>query len=328
MPSESPPRGTARVMLIATPMRPAQVEHLQDRFPGVEFRLVDHPPRLEDLAGADAAVVWQVQPEWLEAAPRLRWIHTGGAGVEGQPLADLARHGVVLTNNSGVHVPNMPEHVLAMMLAFARRLPTLLRCQQRHEWRDEPTHREVFDLEGQTVLLVGMGEIGLGLGARAAALGMTVTGIRRGSGQAAPPFVDRTFFAGELPAALSGADHVVNSLPLTAETRRMFDAAAFSAMKAGAHFYNVGRGGTVDQEALIAALESGHLAGAGLDVTDPEPLPADSPLWDMEQVIITAHTSGASPRYWERATGLIGENVRRWLAGEPLLNVVDLERGY
>jgi len=325
---ENPSRGTGRVVLIATPMQPPQVDRLRDRFPDVEFRVTESPPSADALAGADAAVVWQVLPEWLEAAPRVRWFHTGGAGVEGQPLADLARHGVTLTNNSGIHVPNMPEHVLALMLAFARRLPTLIRCQQRREWRDEPTHREVFDLAGQTVLLVGMGEIGLGTGERAAALGMTVTGIRRREGQEAPPFVSRTFSPGELHMALAGADHVVNSLPLTAETRGMFDAAAFAAMKPGAHYYNVGRGGTVDQDALIAALRSGHLAGAGLDVTDPEPLPADSPLWEMEQVILTAHTSGASPRYWERATGLIGENVRRWLAGEPLLNVVDLERGY
>ncbi|MFM9107612.1 MAG: D-2-hydroxyacid dehydrogenase [Chloroflexota bacterium] len=323
-----PPESSRPVLLIATPMTAEQVRRLAQLYPGVEIRTSDWPPPAAALAGADAAVLWQVRTEWLDGAPRLRWVHTGGAGVESQPLADLAARGIALTNNSGVHVPNMPEHVLAMMLAFARRLPTLIRRQQLREWRDEATHREVFDLEGQTVLLAGMGEIGLGTGERAAALGMLVEGVRRRESLPAPGFVRRTWAVRELAAALAGADHVVNSLPLTPETRGMFGQEAFAAMRPGAYFYNVGRGGTVDQEALTAALRSGRLAGAGLDVTDPEPLPAESPLWEMEQVIITSHTSGASPRYWERATELIGENIGRWLAGEPLRNAVDLDAGY
>jgi phosphoglycerate dehydrogenase-like enzyme len=316
------------VLLIATPMLPSQVAWLREAHPAVDIRISDWPPATDALAVADAAVLWTMKPEWLEAAPRLRWVHTGGAGIEGLPLADLAARGVTLTNNSGIHVPNMPEHVLALMLAFARRLPTLIRCQTRHEWRDEATHREVFDLEGQRVLLVGMGDIGLGLGERAAALGMAIEGLRRRESLDAPAFVERVWPVASLRAALSNADHVVNSLPMTSETRGMFDAAAFAAMKPGAFFYNVGRGGTVDQDAMIAALQTGHLGGAGLDVTDPEPLPADSPLWDMEQVIITSHTSGASPRYWERATRLIEENLGLWLAGERLRNTVDLHAGY
>jgi D-2-hydroxyacid dehydrogenase (NADP+) len=315
-------------LLIATPMTPEQVGRLQDRFPGIDIVVSDWPPSTEALAECDAAVLWTVREEWLEQAPRLRWIHTGGAGVEGLPHSALTAHGTTVTNNSGVHVPNIPEHVLAMMLAFARRLPTLIRCQLRHEWRDEATHREVFELEGQRVLLVGMGELGRGTGQRAAAFGMDVEGVRRRTDHEAPGFVSRMWPVEELHQALAGADHVVNSLPMTPATAGLFDAAAFAAMKPGAYLYNVGRGGTVDQEAMIEALRSGHLAGAGLDVTDPEPLPPDSPLWDMEQVIITSHTSGASPRYWERASELIADNIDRWLAGEPLRNQVDLNHGY
>ncbi len=316
------------VLLIATPMSPTQVRRLREAYPGVDIRTSDWPPAEEALAEVDAAVLWTVKPEWLVAAPRLRWVHSGGAGVEGLPLAELAASGVTLTNNSGVHVPNMPEHVLALMLAFARRLPALIRCQTRHEWRDEATHREVFDLEGQRVLLIGMGEIGRGVGQRAAALGMKVDGLRRRDDLTAPDYIERSWQSAALRDALAAADHVVNSLPLTAETRGIFGAEEFAAMKPGAFFYNVGRGGTVDQDAMIAALASGHLGGAGLDVTEPEPLPADSPLWDMEQVIITSHTSGASPHYWERASVLIGDNIGLWLAGEPLRNTVDLLAGY
>lgn len=310
-------------------MHPHHLDRLRAEFPEVEFVSIDAMPNAGMVAGADAAVVWRVEPEWLERQDsRLRWVHTGGAGVEHLPLAALRQRGIVVTNNSGVHVPNMPEHVLALMLAFARRLPTLLRAQAAHEWRDEATHREVFELAGQTVLLVGMGDIGLGLGERAAALGMRVTGLRRRTDQPAPPFVERVFGLDDLYAALADADHVAISLPQTRETVGMVDAAAFAAMKPGAFLYNVGRGSIVDGDALADALRSGQLAGAGLDVTEPEPLPADSPLWDMENVIITSHTSGASPHVWDRGVEIVAENIRRWRAGEPLHNEVDCDAGY
>jgi len=131
-----------------------------------------------------------------------------------------------------------------------------------------------------------------------------------------------------LDEALGQADHVAISLPLTESTRGLFDAGRFAAVKPGAYLYNVGRGATVETAALVAALESGRLAGAGLDVTDPEPLPADSPLWEMPNVLITAHTSGSTPRYWDRGVALLEENIRRYLAGEDLLNVVDVGEGY
>lgn len=322
-------RTAIRRVLIAIPVQPRHLERLRAEFPDVEFAFVDGAPDAAAIAAADAAVVWGIDSAWLEAAEsRLRWVHNGGAGVEHLPLAALQERGVVVTNSSGVHVPNMPEHLLALMLAFARRLPTLFRAQAAHEWRDDATHREVFDLAGQTVLLVGMGDIGLGLGERAAALGMRVTGYRRRADQPAPPFVAQTYGPRDLHAALADADHVAISLPKTPATTGMFDAGAFAAMKPGAYLYNVGRGSVVDGEALLAALRSGRLAGAGLDVTEPEPLPADSPLWDMENVIITSHTSGASPHLWDRGIDLVADNLRRWRRGEPLRNLVDFATGY
>ncbi|MBA3416437.1 MAG: D-2-hydroxyacid dehydrogenase [Chloroflexia bacterium] len=317
-----------RSLLVATAAQPRHLDRLRSTFPDLEVRESAWPPSLGDLAAVDAAVLWSVEPEWLAAAPGLRWIHVGGAGVDTLPPAEIRRHGAILTNSSGVHVPNIPEHVLALMLAFARRLPQLLAAQREHRWRDTETHDEVFELSGQTLLLVGMGDLGLGTGERAAALGMDVIGFRRRADTPVPAFVSRVFGPDGLHVALGQADHVLVSLPLTPATRGLIGAAELAAMRPGAFLYNVGRGPIVDQPALEAALAAGRLGGAGLDVTDPEPLPPESPLWTLENVIITAHTSGASPRYWDRAIEQVVENVRRFRSGEDLVNRVDLDAGY
>jgi phosphoglycerate dehydrogenase-like enzyme len=258
----------------------------------------------------------------------VRWIHAGGAGVERYELNDIAARGIMLTNSSGVSAPNMAEHVLGMMVALTRRFPQLMRAQSNREWRDDATHREVGELQGETVLVVGIGEVGQEVARRASAFGMRIHGLRRRSDAAPPAGFERVFGIGELDDALADADHVVVTLPNTPYSRGMFDAAAFAAMKLGAVIYNVGRGPVIDTVALIAALESGQLSGAGLDVTDPEPLPSESPLWDMENVLITAHTSGATPRYWERQSELITENIRRIQDGDQPRNLVDLNAGY
>jgi phosphoglycerate dehydrogenase-like enzyme len=222
----------------------------------------------------------------------------------------------------------MAEHALGMMIALTRRFPSLARAQARREWRAEATHQEVGELQGQSVLVVGIGEIGRAVARRAAAFGLHVHGLRRRGDVPPPPGFDKVFGIEDLSDALADADHVVVTLPNTPRSRGLFDASALAAMKPGAYIYNVGRGPVIDTAALIEALESGHLGGAGLDVTDPEPLPADSPLWDMENVLITAHTSGATPRYWERQADLIAENIRRIQRGDPPRNTVDLEAGY
>ena len=292
------------------------------------FPVPSDGPTEDDVRDADAIVGWEPPSHLLQAANRLRWMHASGAGVERYELAQIAARGVMLTNSSGVSAPNMAEHVLGMMIALTRCFPRLLRAQTQRVWRDEATHREVGELQGQTVLVVGIGEIGRAVAQRAAAFGMRVNGLRRRAGELPPAGFDNVFAIGDFHAALAEADHVVVTLPNTPHSRGLFDAAAFAAMKPGAVIYNVGRGPVIDTAALIAALESGHLGGAGLDVTDPEPLPADSPLWDMENVLITAHTSGATPRYWERQADLIAENIRRIQRGDAPRNLVDLEAGY
>lgn len=316
------------------------LHNLRQRFPAVQFvvpgetdsdgryRIAEAVPSGADLAEADVVVGWQIAPEQLDQAPRLRWFHAGSAGVEHLELGALRHRQVMLTNSRGVSAPNMAEHALGMMVALARRFPRLMREQAARSWRDEETHREVRELGGETVLVIGTGEIGSQVASRAAAFGMRVEGLRRRAHAEPPPGFSRIWTQDELRDALAHADHVVVTLPDTPGTRNLLDAAAFAACKPGAMIYNVGRGAVVDTDALVAALKSGHLGGAGLDVTEPEPLPVDSPLWDLENVLITAHTSGASPRYWERQEALISENLARFLEGRPLRNVVDFEHAY
>ncbi len=317
------------------------LQNLRQRFPSARFvvpgeeadsdgryRIAEAAPSEAELAGADVIIGWQVSPEQLVQAPRLRWFHAGSAGVEHLDLHSLREHGVILTNSRGVSAPNMAEHAIGMMVALARRFPRLMREQAVHSWRDEDTHREVRELGEETLLIIGTGEIGSQIASRAAAFGMRVEGLRRRALAETLPNFARIWLRDELSEALSGADHVVATLPDTPDTRGLLDAAAFAACKPGAMIYNIGRGAVIDTQALVAALQSGHLGGAGLDVTEPEPLPADSPLWDLENVLITAHTSGASPRYWERQEALVSENVARYQDGRPLRNLVDYEHAY
>ena len=330
-----------RTIVIAMSVPEGILSRFRLEFPEIRFTLpgddtVDdgdsvpdrETPTEDDVRDADALIGWELPAHLLAAATRLRWMHAAGAGVERYELEQIAARGVMLTNSSGVSAPNMAEHVLGMMIALTRRFPQLLRAQTRREWRDETTHREVGELQGQTVLVAGIGDIGSAVAQRAAAFGMRVNGLRRRADASPPAGFAQVFAITDLHAALADADHVVVTLPNTPRSRGLFDAAAFAAMKPGAAIYNVGRGPVIDTAALIAALQSGHLAGAGLDVTDPEPLPADSPLWDMENVLITAHTSGATPRFWERQADLIADNIRRIQRGDAPRNLVDLEAGY
>jgi phosphoglycerate dehydrogenase-like enzyme len=330
-----------RTVVIALSVPEAILSRFRAEFPEIRFIVpseatgddgdsdtVRATPSADDLRDADALIGWELPADLLAAAPHLRWMHAAGAGVERYELAQIAARGVMLTNSSGVSAPNMAEHVLGMMIALTRRFPRLVVAQTRKEWRDEATHREVGELQGQTLLIAGIGEIGCAVAQRAGAFGMRINGLRRRADASPPAGFDRVFGIADLHVALADADHVVVTLPDTARSRGLFDAAAFAAMKPGAAIYNVGRGPVIDTAALTAALASGHLAGAGLDVTDPEPLPVDSPLWDMENVLITAHTSGATPRYWERQGDLITDNIRRIQRGDAPRNLVDLEAGY
>ncbi|MGH2560731.1 MAG: D-2-hydroxyacid dehydrogenase [Thermomicrobiales bacterium] len=317
-----------RKLVISAPLSDEAIDHLRQRFADVQFVRANAESMHHELADADAVVAWGLSPADLAAAPKVRWLQTVGAGVDGVLSPELLASDIVVTNNSGVHSHNMAEHVFALMLAFARRLPFLLRGQIAHEWRDEAGRRGVFELHGQTLLLVGLGDIAQATAKRAEAFGMTVNAVRRRPDLPVPPHVSTMYGIDRLPEALPLADHVVSTLPLTSRTRGLFDTDTLAHMKPSAFLYNLGRGPVIDSAALITSLKKGGLAGAGLDVTDPEPLPGDSPLWDMENVIITAHTSGSTPKYWSRALPILEENIARFRDGRPLINVVDRVEGY
>jgi phosphoglycerate dehydrogenase-like enzyme len=302
---------------------------LREAAPGVEVVAVTSAEEaLAQVATADA-ILGLCSPELLEAGPRIRWIQTYSAGVERcVSIPAVRERGLLITNMQRVAGPVMAEHVMAMMLALARGLNFYIPERIAARWtRQLPEPAQMLTLSGKTLLVVGLGGIGVEVARRAHAFGMKVVATRASSREG-PDFVSYVGLPGELGKLAGDADFIVNTTPLTPETRGMFDARFFAAAKPGAFFFNVGRGGSVVQQDLVAALESGRLAGAGLDVTDPEPLPAASPLWKMNNVIITPHVSAASDLGNAARFAVARENLRRYVAGERMLSVVDLERGY
>lgn len=313
------------------PLRPEQLEVFRERLPQVEFIVSKDralPPGIERAEGA--ALSWNGPPidDVLAAATRLMWLHQRGAGIDRIATPKLLASKVVLTNGSGNHATNIGEHVIGMMLAFARQLPWLVRSQAERRWQP-PEAASLFELSGQTLAIIGAGALGSAVAERAAAFGMRVHGVRREKSRAAlAPGFSTMVSIDSIDDVLRDADHVVITLPLTRETHGLFSSERLAVMKRGAHLYNVGRGAIVDSDALLAALRSGQLAGAGLDVTDPEPLPEASPLWLEPGVLVTAHSSGLTPRSYERYEALLLENLSRFGEGRALLNVVDTSRGY
>ncbi len=298
--------------------------------PGVEIvPFTSNEEAVQQVEGADA-VIGTATSELLAAGSNLRWVQVGSAGVERYlEIPQLGDGEVLLTNGQKLASPEIAEHVMALTRALARGLGFAVTAQNRGTW----IRSEIGDLaplvrlRGKTMLVVGLGGIGTEVARLASAAEMRVTGIRS-SRRSGPPFVDRVGLTEDLAAFSSEADVVVNCLPMTPDTADIFDAALFNTMKSTAFFVNVGRGGTVDTEALIGALSNGEIAGAGLDVTDPEPLPEGHPLWEAPNLIITAHYAAWSDIGRERRWLLYRENLRRFVAGEPLLSVVDPERGY
>jgi phosphoglycerate dehydrogenase-like enzyme len=236
----------------------------------------------------------------------------------------MAARGIVLTNASGVHAFPISETILAMMLAFARKLHLSIRHQEQRAWKSVGPLGEIH---GQTMGVIGVGAIGEETARLGKAFGMKVLGVRRSG--APSPHVDRMYGQDGLDEVLQQSDYVIVTLPLTPETRHLIGQREFMRMKASAYFINIGRGGTVHTEALLDALREGRIAGAGLDVFEQEPLPAASPLWEQENVIITPHNSGATVYYDDRAADIFLANLKAYLHnGRPSINVVDFNKNY
>ncbi|MSU73297.1 MAG: D-2-hydroxyacid dehydrogenase [Opitutus sp.] len=312
-----------RVLLPALPAD--KLAHLQAAAPGWElFTYADKGDALGKIADADG-FYGTPTPELLRAARRLRWIQVASAGIEGYRFPELLESHITLTNAKVIYGSHLADHLMAFILAFNRNLPQLWRCQQREVWEPRSNLR-AMEIGGETLLIVGLGGTGLGLAKRAAAFGMRILAVTR---SAKPPAAGVEQISGmdTLPALLPQADHVALCCALTPETRHLLSDREFALMRPTAFIHNVTRGGVIDQEALVRALRAGKIAGAGLDVTDPEPLPAGHPLWGMPNVLITAHTSGHSPHSDDRMFELFAENLRRFATGQPLLNVVDKRVG-
>ena len=250
-------------------------------------------------------------------ATSVKWMHTFSAGVDSPFFVQLMERGVRLTNSSGATASPIAQTTVLYMLALGRNVRAWFQHQEKHEW----ARQEFAELDGARLAVLGMGPIGIEIARLGVALNMNVEAIRRTPTGSEPC---PTFSFDQLPRVLAHADWVAVALPLTDDTRQIFDTETFAIMKPGAHFINVGRGELVDEDALIAALQSGHLAGAALDVFATEPLPADSPLWDMDNVIITPHSSSASAQSGLRSEDIFVKNLARYVAGEPLLNEVNL----
>ena len=282
------------------------------------------------LPEADVVLGFAVRADNLARATRLRWIHCTAASVTGVLFPALVESAVVVTNARGLHGDAMAEHALALMLSFTRKLHHARDAQRASEWAQvaEWTEPPAFgSLAGSTLGLVGLGAVGSALATRACALGMRVIAVRKRPA-ADPAPAHEQWPASRLGELLAVADWLVLAAPHTRETEHMIGAAELARMKPGARLVNLGRGALVYESALVDALRSGRLAGAALVVFAEEPLAASSPLWDMREVIVTPHTSGLAPRYWERAMEQFANNLRRWQAGEPLMNVVDKRAGY
>jgi len=260
----------------------------------------------------------------ISNAKNLKWIHTFSAGVEKVLTPEVVKSKIIVSNSSGIHAVPIAEHVLGFMLIFTRKFYDTFRKHQQKIW---DKNQDLTELKDKTVLVVGLGNIGTQVARLASCFGANVIGIKQNI-KDKPDFISNVYSGKELERVLPKADFVILSLPLTPQTKYLFNLKKFKSMKKSAIIINIGRGGLINEKDLIIALEKKLIAGAGLDVTEKEPLPQKSPLWGMENVVITPHHSGWSEKYMDRAIDLFCLNLKAYLANKPLPNLVDKKRGY
>lgn len=307
-------------------------ERLRKEFPQLDVVQRDGYEGVEeDLREAEIVFTISLRPEQLAMARKLRWVYAATAAVHQFLFPEMVASDVVLTNAREVHGPVVAEHVMALLFALAKKIPQAVRLQQKGMWGQDdiwnygPRPRE---LSGATLGLIGLGSIGRAVARMAAALGMKVIAVREHADREKPADVAAVFPPAAIDDLLGQSDYVVMAAPLTSATRGMMNAERLRAMKREGYLVNVGRGLQVNEEALADALRQHKIAGAALDVFAQEPLPPDSPLWGLDNLLITPHTGSLTEKLWERHYALFSDNLRRYLAGEPLLFLVDKRKGY
>ena len=302
------------------------MRRLQENFPMLAFDIcTDGKQLLEKLRHAEILLTFiRCNHEILAAAPELKWVQAISAGVDYMDMAEIRRRGILVTNGRGIHKIHMAEFALAAMIDLARGFHLMFRNQMQKKWDRSVPQGEIY---GATVGILGLGAIGLEIAKKAAFMGMRVIGVKRSPEP--QEFVEEVYGQDEMGVVFSKSDYVINLLPSTAGTEKLIDRRCFDLMKPSACFINIGRGRTVNEQDLIDVLQRKKIRALVSDVYYTEPLPPDSPLWELDNVILTPHICGASPRYMERAMQIIEHNLNVYVGGKgQMINVVDVEAGY
>ncbi len=307
-------------------------ERLSREFPQLEIRQrTSYDGIEEDLRNAEILFTISLRAEQFAAGQKLRWVHAPTAAVHQFLFPELVNSEVLLTNSREVHGPVVAEHVLALIFALAKKIPQAAIFQQKRVWAQEAIWGEGVhprEISGATLGLIGVGSIGRRVAQMASALGMRVIAVREHVEKGSPEGVETVYAPAELDELLRQSDYVVLAAPLTGATEGLINADRLAVMKSDACLINVGRGAQVDEGALVEALRAGRIAGAALDVFAHEPLPTDSPLWSVQNLLITPHTAGLTEKLWLRHYELFSNNLRHYIAREPLEFVVNKQKGY
>ncbi len=308
-----------------------RVAYFRPIFPDIQFvSATGMEPLARESVDADAICSMRITAELVQGAKRLQWIHSPAAGLGGLMIPEVLNSDIAVTNAKGVLSEVMAEHAMGFILACSRRFLDSFHFQHQHQWAQEKlwTLKPTLDqVQGKTLGIVGLGSIGREISKRARAFGMQILAVKRNP-ESGGDAADRVFPLSQLETMLHDSDFVVLALPHTPETKHVMSDAQFAAMKPSAYLINIARGKLIDEKALLRALDKNLLAGAALDVLETEPLPPDSPLWDHPRVFITPHCSSVFPDFWPRSRTLIAENIRRFLGGKTLLNLIDKKKGY
>ena len=317
-------------ILLAQDLKDSYYQSIYEVWPGCRIvKALDFVSQKREIVNSQVLAVFSgnFKVDLLYEAKKLKWIQSWSAGVdqftEPESLKYLIDNNIKLTTMSGVHGNIIAEHVMGLVISLSRKLYKFYWQQKNQQWQ----WIKVDQLEDRVMAIIGLGSIGQEIAARARAFKMKTIGVKRDTGTRIPN-IDHLYSHDELLTVLKEADYVVVAVPLTDETHQMIGEDEFRVMKNSAYFINISRGQVVDEEMLIRALEEGHIAGAGLDVFTEEPLPPDSPLYKLDNVLITPHIAGVFPTYDQKAIKIFLENLKRFKSGSPLLNLVDYNRGY